>query len=168
MRIACPAGWNPSLRWRAESYRSSGHCSSMVQPYWAAHTCYRLSPLTCSPYTMLRAKVMLHKPSCCYHCHQMTNIFYRFSIYQSTDKVLFQNIFVRRRRCAVCFTRAKHCPWSWHVCPAGAALHRLAQRYSFRYTQSILYKLFFFYTHLIQPIQSRLVNSVTGDQNLFV
>ena len=69
----------------------------------------------------------------------------------------FLSPFIRwRRRSAVCFTRAKHCPGSRHVRTTGAALHRAAQGYSCRYEHGKLQKYLielpllklWLYTHL--------------------
>lgn len=54
------SAWNPSLVWQPVFCRSSGRCCSMALPYWAAHTCCRSSPSTCSPYTITTAEVKLH------------------------------------------------------------------------------------------------------------
>lgn len=54
------SAWNLSPEWQAVFCRSSGRCCSTVLPCWAAHTCCRSSPSTCSPYTITTAEVKLH------------------------------------------------------------------------------------------------------------
>lgn len=50
--------WSPFLELPAVFCRSSGRCCSTGCPCWAALTCYRLSPSTCSPFTTATAEVL--------------------------------------------------------------------------------------------------------------
>lgn len=142
------SAWNPSLEWQAVFCRSSGRCCSMALPYWAAHTCCRSSPSTCSPYTITTAEVKLHISK---HTPLLSSLHNKYCFKVVTWLLFFLytwiqchgcgsttlSVFVRwRGRSAVCFTRAEHCPGSWHVCTFGATLHRAAQRNTCRYTYS--------------------------------
>lgn len=121
--------WSPSLEWPAVSCRSSGRCCSMARLCWAAHTCCRSSPSTCSPFTTTTAGVRpFWSFNCRFYQHWWTNLFCKMVIV-----LLFFSLFLRRRRrSAICSTWTKHRLGSGHVCIAGAALHRAAKRYSSR------------------------------------